>query len=183
MTVDARVLIGEGPDSLEGTRVTTPAGADLFREGVVVSDPSNPSERQRVVNGSAQVTIDATSLQAITSRAQQLILTAAIPLNAYKVLTTDATGKAIYADSVIVAHANKLVGIGANAANTDDTINAQFEGELTNDGWSWTPGALLFVGLNGDVTTAQTGAFSQAVGFAKTAKTIVVRLGRAIIRG
>lgn len=48
MTIDAAVLIGEGPDSLEGTKVTTPAGTDLFREGVVISDPDNAQGRANV---------------------------------------------------------------------------------------------------------------------------------------
>lgn len=48
MTIDAAVLIGEGPDSLEGTKVTTPAGTDLFREGVVISDPEIPGARAEV---------------------------------------------------------------------------------------------------------------------------------------
>lgn len=48
--IDARVRIGESDDYLEGVSVTTPAGADLFREGVVVSDPELAHARQRVTD-------------------------------------------------------------------------------------------------------------------------------------
>lgn len=56
MTIDAAVLIGEGPDSLEGTKVTTPAGTDLFREGVVISDPEIPGARAEVRQMGAELT-------------------------------------------------------------------------------------------------------------------------------
>lgn len=110
------------------------------------------------------------------------LLVAASPLNAYKVITTDAQGKAIYADSATLSHGNRVVGISTNAALTGDGVAAQYEGELTNTGWSWAVGSLLFVGLNGEVTTAQTGVFSQAVGYARTPTTIQIRLGRAVFR-
>ena len=48
MTVDAKVQIGLSSDFLEGTKVTTPAGSDLFREGVVISDPEIPGARAEV---------------------------------------------------------------------------------------------------------------------------------------
>lgn len=48
MTTDAKVQIGLSSDFLEGTKVTTPAGADLFREGVVISDPEIPGARAEV---------------------------------------------------------------------------------------------------------------------------------------
>lgn len=57
MTIDAAVLIGEGPDSLEGTKVTTPAGTDLFREGVVISDPEIPGARAEVRQMGTELTV------------------------------------------------------------------------------------------------------------------------------
>lgn len=50
MTVDAKVQIGLSGEFLEGTSVTTPAGNNLFREGVVVSDPESPDARARILN-------------------------------------------------------------------------------------------------------------------------------------
>lgn len=48
MTTDAKVQIGLSTDFLEGTSVTTPAGANLFREGVVISDPEIAEARCEV---------------------------------------------------------------------------------------------------------------------------------------
>lgn len=48
--VNDKAEIGTTGKFLEGVSVDTPAGADLFREGVVVSDPVDPEARQRVTN-------------------------------------------------------------------------------------------------------------------------------------
>lgn len=50
MTTDAKVQIGLSTDFLEGTSVDTPAGTNLFREGVVVSDPEVAGARARITN-------------------------------------------------------------------------------------------------------------------------------------
>lgn len=56
MTTDAKVQIGLSSDFLEGTSVTTPAGANLFREGVVISDPELPGARAEVRTLGAELT-------------------------------------------------------------------------------------------------------------------------------
>lgn len=50
MSTDAKVQIGNSGEFLEGVNVTTPAGANLFREGVVASDPDNAQGRAKVLN-------------------------------------------------------------------------------------------------------------------------------------
>lgn len=50
MTVEAKVQVGTSTDFLEGVSVTTGAGANLFREGVVLSDPDVAAARVAVVN-------------------------------------------------------------------------------------------------------------------------------------
>lgn len=50
MTVDAKVQIGLSTDFLEGVGVDTPAGTNLFREGVVISDPDVSGARAKITN-------------------------------------------------------------------------------------------------------------------------------------
>lgn len=103
------------------------------------------------------------------------------PLLAYKVLTTNALGQAIYADAGTLAHADQVVGVGLNAGTT---IRVAEFGEVVNNGWNWTAGQALFLGLNGDiVTTPRLGVFNIQIGYAKTATSIIVKLGRSIILG
>lgn len=110
-------------------------------------------------------------------------LTAAVPLNAYKLVTTDAAGAAIYADAADADHADQVVGIAINSALSGSPVTVRAMGFIDNPGWSWTPGAPLFVGLDGDITSAQVGAFSQGVGYAATPTRMFIRLDRAILRG
>jgi hypothetical protein len=56
MSQDAKVQIGLSSDFLEGVGVTTPAGANLFREGVVISDPELPGARAEVRTLGAELT-------------------------------------------------------------------------------------------------------------------------------
>lgn len=50
MSVDAKVQIGLSTDFLEGVGVDTPAGMNLFREGVVISDPDVSGARAKITN-------------------------------------------------------------------------------------------------------------------------------------
>lgn len=109
-----------------------------------------------------------------------LSLTSTAPLNAYKLITTDATGLAIYASSADVTHVDQVLGV---ALNSGTTLQVQTMGLVDNTGWSWTAGQPLFVGVNGDITTnPNTGLFSQLVGYAQSATRIFIRLGRATVR-
>lgn len=63
--MDAKVRIGASEDFLDGTSVDTPAGAGLFREGVTVSDPSNPIARAAVTNNAPAVDAYAMAVRVI----------------------------------------------------------------------------------------------------------------------
>ena len=109
-----------------------------------------------------------------------LSLTSTAPLNAYKLITTDAAGFAVYASSAEVSHVDQVLGV---ALNSGTALQVQTMGVVDNTGWSWTPGSPLFVGVNGDITTNPgTGLFSQLVGYAQSATRIFIRLGRATLR-
>lgn len=103
-------------------------------------------------------------------------------LNAYKILTTNALGRAIYASADNLAHVGKIIGISQTSANTGGIVIVQEDAEITNAGWNFAVGALLYLGLNGDIVTNQIGLFSNAIGYAVTSNTIKIRIGRSIIR-
>lgn len=50
MATDAKIWVAGTDQYLEGVAVTTPAGDDLFREGVVISDPDAAAGRVKVTN-------------------------------------------------------------------------------------------------------------------------------------
>lgn len=107
---------------------------------------------------------------------------AAVNLNAYKIITTDSTGKAIYGDSGNLDHKGKILGVSLNSALTGSNINIITFGSITNTGWSFTPEQSLYVGLNGEISTIQVGLFSQYLGYAVTPTEIFIRLGKTIVR-
>lgn len=150
----------------------------------VINFPSpNPLATEvSVVN---RVSLSDTTIAALNSHTVQdtrITLIAGQSLNAYKAIVTDSSGNAILASAGNSSHAGRVIGLSINAAITGDSVTVQSAGEVTNSGWNWPPGALIYVGLNGDLTTSQVGVFSQAVGFARTSTIIVVRISRAIFR-
>lgn len=105
---------------------------------------------------------------------------AKVALNAYQLIATDADGDAIYATSANPAHINRVLGVSTRAGLD---IKVRSEGVVENPGWNWSPEALLWVGLDGVITEDPgTGAFTQAVGFAKTPTSIYVRLAKGVLR-
>lgn len=152
----------------EGVRITElPAAGPVVGGEVVVGVQSGVTVQLPYSSGSADT---------------RIALTAGASVIAYKVVTTDASGLATHASSGQQGHANRVAGIAINSANPGDLVVAQTEGAMDNAGWSWTPGALLYLGLDGAIVTAPQGAFYQTVGYAQTTTRIIVRLGRSILR-
>lgn len=109
-------------------------------------------------------------------------LVAATDLIAFKVLTSDATGKATYADAGTLAHAGRVIGVGTVASLTGGSVTIAEDGVLSNAGWAWSPGVPLYLGISGDIVTTQVGVFSVQIGYAITATSIQVNIGNSIIR-
>lgn len=86
------------------------------------------------------------------------------------------------ADSSNLAYFNKVVGVnGSTQINSGFTGNVNVAGLVTNSGWSWSPGASIFLnGTNLSQTPASTG-FSQVIAVAKTSDTIFVSLSDPIL--
>lgn len=118
----------------------------------------------------------------IGSTGDSLALVAAEPILANKLVTTDSTGQVIYGDAGTLAHWNTIIGLSLNAAPIGGLVAIEDAGIVSNSGWSWTAGDPLFVGLVGDITTAQVGVFSQTIGYAISATQVFLRLGRAVAR-
>lgn len=114
------------------------------------------------------------------SAPQDVRLNAKQPLLAFKLVTTDADGDAVYASAAELGHGGRVLGVSLRAGLS---VQVRTAGVVRNPGWSWEPQAPLFVGLEGEITTQQVGRFSQAIGYARTPTEIFVRLGRAILRG
>ena len=118
----------------------------------------------------------------LASVGNKVRLTAATDILAYRLVTTDSNGLGIPADSNTASHVDQVVGISTQAAQVGGEFEIVDSGFVTNSGWNWSPGQPLFLGLDGEVVTTPTGVFSLQIGYAKTATTIYLRIGRGVLR-
>lgn len=103
-------------------------------------------------------------------------------LGGHRMVTTDAQGKLIYADSSIPGHANKVMGMVINASTLDDVVNVYTTGTITEMSWSWDIDEPLYLSINGQLTqTPPTTGFLLIVGFAVTSTKIFIDLVTPII--
>jgi hypothetical protein len=108
--------------------------------------------------------------------------TAAIVLGGHRAVVLDNSELAIYADSSITSHANKVLGLTTGAASSGAIAAIATYGEFTEPSWSWTPGAPIFLGTNGLITqTAPTSGFLLILGFAIATTKIFIDIKQPII--
>jgi hypothetical protein len=104
-------------------------------------------------------------------------------INSFKLVVKNSQGLLEYASSDNLFHANKIVGISTTSGTQGSIIQYQETGEVQNQGWNFNQGDFLFLGLQGELTTAQTGLFSQWVGWVIQPSIIYLRVFPACVRG
>jgi hypothetical protein len=80
-----------------------------------------------------------------------------------------------------VSDRGRVIGITEEAVQSGFVGNALTGGEITNPLWNWTPGAKLFLNGQNLSTVAPSTGFSQFIGVARTATTIMIQLGDPIL--
>jgi hypothetical protein len=118
----------------------------------------------------------------IAPRQPSASLVAGSALLAFYGVLSDEAGLAQYASAGVRTHAGRLVGFTAHAAVAGSAVRVVSGGVLKNDGWSWTPGQLLYLGLDGQITTSQVGVFSQRIGHARSTTEIWIDIQNVIVR-
>lgn len=132
----------------------------------------------RLIALARNVGTDIKGLQQMASVA----LPAAMPIGGHKVICTDESGTAIYADSNVVTTASSVIGISLNAAITGDTVFVQFSGCITELSWDWQSRQPVYLGQNGTLSqVCPSDGYILIVGVAVTATKINVGLKQAII--
>jgi len=99
-----------------------------------------------------------------TLTAGELSGPAAVALSALRVVTTDATGDLVYADSSDTTQANKTVALTLQAFAQDDTAVGLVSAIVIDAGWNWDTELPIFVGSTGLLTqTAPTAGYLRQV--------------------
>lgn len=110
------------------------------------------------------------------------VAVAGTTLGGHRMVTTNASGKLIYADSSISGHANKVMGMITNATTLDELVNVYTTGTITEMSWSWNIDEPLYLSTNGQLTqTPPTTGFLLIVGFPVTSTKIFIDLVSPII--
>lgn len=143
------------------------------------------------IDGST-VLLDSTVTKIVEVNSQAVIqITEAIPISfisttnilAFKLITTDELGKAIYASANNLTHVHSVFGIAMTSAAIGNSVTAKRTGIIVNSGWNWVPKQFLYLGLDGDITPNQVGLICVPIGYAINATTISLSIHTGIIRG
>lgn len=78
--------------------------------------------------------------------------TASGALSGHRVVVPTADGTVVYASSADPTHRPLPFGFTTQAAADGDPVNVLMFGRLVEPSWSWTPGAALYLGTNGQLT-------------------------------
>jgi hypothetical protein len=107
--------------------------------------------------------------------------TAAQNLSGHRVVRSASASVVDYADNQTANHKNLILGVTIGAASSGAPVQVRVAGEMTETGWSWIPGELIFCGANGLLTqSAPTTGFLCVIGTAISPTTIYVDIRQSI---
>lgn len=155
--------------------VSSPSNTDILQTPTYVAEVQTSTT-------TASVTVPGPQGPPGDTDATILVGTSATAINALRVVKFEADLLYV-ADSSTAADANRVVGISVTAAsNPGEQVSVRTDGEMSDAGWSWTPGA-IFVGQNGVLTqTAPSVGFVLEVARARSATKIVVDIQNPFMR-
>ncbi len=125
------------------------------------------------------------ALEALARRggAEEIAPVAAVALGGFKAVAFRDDGRVEPADHDHPAHVSRLAGVTLAAAEADTEARVCLDGPVRFNGWSWTPGAPVFVGRSGALTqTPPKTGFVRHIGFASGRDSLLVRLEPPIRR-
>lgn len=108
--------------------------------------------------------------------------TAGAALSGHMAVAYASSGKLVYASADTVDHAFTLAGVTTGAAALDDEATVQRNDVIEHNGWTWTPGAPVYVGLNGALVQTPAGGslYIKPVGLALTATRLMLSIQPAV---
>ncbi len=150
---------------------------------VAVEDPATLVEVTQV---EVEVTVGTTGPQGPPGPAApeaDQTWTAAASVGGHKAVRTDAAGQLRYASSADPAGLDATIGVTTGAIAAGDSGPVRTRGTLTHAGWTWTPAAPIYVGVDGALTHTPpaTGAVLQ-IAVARTATEIFIAIQTPIRR-
>jgi hypothetical protein len=113
---------------------------------------------------------------------ENIELVAGENITQYQVVATNATAKAIVANSGTVGHSHLVFGVALATKTTGQNVEIRTRGRVTNGGWSWDTTKNIFVGSSGALTqTKPVTGFSLVVATALTPTEIFIEKRTSVI--
>ncbi len=106
-----------------------------------------------------------------------ILRTAGAVLGGHRIVRSTGALTVDYASSDDILHGDDTLGMTTGAADMGANVTVQRIGPLSFDGWAWTAGEPVFLGLNGLPTqTPPESGFIQVIGHAENATTLYLQL-------
>lgn len=146
----------------------------------IVARISNNIIEAEIVSNIFDIHIDGAVINTATSTTVSKV--AGQTLSGHRAVCVKSDGKVYYADANTPS-CKSVIGLTTHSAAINETVAVQTTGQLSNvGGWSFTPGALVFVGENGQIVSTPVGtAFFSNVGLAVSADTINIEVQPTIL--
>ena len=109
------------------------------------------------------------------------LFTAGEDISALRILSTNDSGQAVYADPTDPDSCRRLLGMSISAALELQQLEVFREGKYTDPSWTWDVTKRLFLGANGTITqVAPTTGISVVLGHAQTPNIIFLNIEKPI---
>lgn len=106
---------------------------------------------------------------------------ASTALSGHRAVRERADGAVEYADPSTPLGLTTVLGITSGAASGGAHVTIVTTGEMEEQTWSWTPGALIYLGASGALTqTAPVSGWLMVLGVATSATSMIVRIAAPI---
>lgn len=106
---------------------------------------------------------------------------ASTALSGHRAVRERADGAVEYADPSTPLGLTTVLGITSGAASGGAPVTIVTTGEMEEQTWSWTPGALIYLGSSGALTqTAPVAGWLMVLGVATSATLMIVRIAAPI---
>ncbi len=159
---------------------------ETYLNVLIVADPVRGSfdlaqlNTGQFVTAVPQTVISISGAQSAGTATPEVFTTGSAPVSAYTMVAVQ-NGVAATASSGNLAQFGAVVGVAVAGAAAQSPLGVQTAGEITYNGWSWTPG-LVFLGSNGVPTQiAPSSGFLQVVGIAVTSTSLLLSLQSPIL--
>lgn len=99
------------------------------------------------------------------------------PVNMYSIVYLTNDGTIQIADSSILSHENRIVGISLQDGNSGEQILVKKTGNIRNNSWNLATGSAYYLENNGNITDAiPLNGFIQKIGIAKSSTELILQI-------